>query len=72
MNLFPANFHPFGNLSKPLFLLVGMGFAAVILGVVITRKLPRALAEFVTIVLVLGSIVLWGWLVFFRNIFPGI
>ncbi len=72
MNLFAGTPNPFGNMYKPLFLLLGFGIVTAILVRVITRRLPRVLGELVAGVLALASLALWGWLVFYRNIFPGI
>ena len=72
MQVIPPNLHIGSNMLKPLYSLLIMGFAVIIVGLLITRSLPRFLAELITIVLALGTVVLWGWLTFYVHIFPGI
>ena len=72
MQIIPPNFHPFNNILWPLVLLTVMMFAATIVGLIVSRVLPRFLQRLFTVSLILLALFIWGWLVFFVHIFPSV
>ena len=72
MQVIPPNFHLKSHIVWPFTVMTLMVLAAFAIGMLISRPLPWILREFIVVVLVLGALILWFWLAFFVNIFPGI